>query len=99
MNSHTLLLPKTLSKNLPTALPPAWVLAAELVVHFCLAMTSLLILIVVSIAAFGLDAPKTPGALVLAIVLSIAALFAIGLAIAAAARSGTAARAIGAGAF
>jgi ABC-2 type transport system permease protein len=82
-----------------TPVPPSWVLAAQLVVTFCIAMTSLLILIVVAIAAFGLGAPKNPGALVLAIVLSTAALFAIGLSIAAAARSGTAARAIGAGAF
>jgi ABC-2 type transport system permease protein len=82
-----------------TPVPPSWVLAAQLVVTFCIAMTSLLILIVVAIAAFGLDAPKNPGALVLAIVLSTAALFAIGLSIAAAARTGTAARAIGAGVF
>jgi len=51
------------------------------------------------IAAFGLDVPRNPGALLLAIVLSIAALFAIGLSIAAAARSGIAARAIWAGVF
>jgi ABC-2 type transport system permease protein len=75
------------------------VLAAQVVVQFCITITSLLILIVVSITAFGFDASKNPGALVLAIVLSIAALFAIGLCIAAAARSGTAARAIGAAAF
>lgn len=80
-------------------MPPSWVLAAQLVVTFCIAMTSLLIVIVVAIAAFGLGAPKNPGALVLAIVLSTAALFAIGLSIAATARSGTAARAIGAGVF
>jgi ABC-2 type transport system permease protein len=82
-----------------TPMPPSWVLAAQLVVQFCIAMTSLLIIIVVSITAFGLNAPKNPGALVLAIVLATAALFAIGLTIAATARSGTAARAIGAGAF
>jgi ABC-2 type transport system permease protein len=82
-----------------TPVPPSWVLAAQLVVTFCIAMTSLLIVIVVAVAAFGLGAPKNPGALVLSIVLSIAALFAIGLSIAAAARSGTAARAIGAGVF
>ena len=82
-----------------TPVPPFWVLAAQLVVHFCLAMTSLVIVIVVSITAFGLDVPKNPGALLLAIILSIAAMFAIGLSIAAAARSGTAARAIGVGAF
>jgi ABC-2 type transport system permease protein len=82
-----------------TPVPPSWVLAGQVVVQFCITITSLLILIVVSIAAFGLDAPKNPGALVLAIVLSIAALFAIGLCIAAVARTGIAARAIGAGAF
>jgi ABC-2 type transport system permease protein len=82
-----------------TPVPRSWVLAAQLVVTFCIAMTSLLILMIVSITAFGLGAPKNPGALVLAIVLSIAALFAIGLSMAAAARSGTAARAIGAGTF
>ena len=82
-----------------TPVPPSWVLAAQLVINFCIAMTSLLIVIVVGVAAFGLDVPKNPGALVLSIVLSIAALFAIGLSIAAAARSGIAARAIGAGAF
>jgi ABC-2 type transport system permease protein len=82
-----------------TPVPPSWVLAAQLVVAFCITITSLLILIVVSIAAFGLDVPKNPGALVLAIVLSIAALFAIGLCIAAVARTGVAARAIGAAAF
>ncbi|MDQ2810429.1 MAG: ABC transporter permease [Actinomycetota bacterium] len=82
-----------------TPVPPSWVLAAQLVIQFCIAAVSLLILIVVSITAFGLAVPKNPGALVLAVVLSIAALFAIGLCIAAAARSGVAARAIGAAAF
>ena len=82
-----------------TPVPPSWVLAGQLVINFCIAMTSLLIVIVVGIVAFGLDVPKNPGALVLSIVLSIAALFAIGLSIASAARSGVAARAIGAGAF
>jgi ABC-2 type transport system permease protein len=82
-----------------TPVPPSWVLAAQLVVEFCITITSLLILIVVSIMAFGLGAPKNPGALVLAIVLSIAAMFAIGLCIAAVARTGIAARAIGAAAF
>ena len=82
-----------------TPVPPSWVLAGQLVINFCIAVTSLLIVIVVSIVAFGLDVPKNPGALLLSIVLSIAALFAIGLSIAAAARSGIAARAIGAGLF
>jgi ABC-2 type transport system permease protein len=82
-----------------TPVPPSWVLAAELIVQFCLAMISLVLLLVVGITAFGLPAPKSPGGLVLAIPLSIAAVFAIGLAIAAAARSEIAARVIGAGTF
>jgi ABC-2 type transport system permease protein len=82
-----------------TPVPPSWVLAAQLVIHFCLAVTALFILIVVGIAGFGADVPKNPGALILALALSIAALFAIGLSIAAAARSGIAARALGAGTF
>ena len=82
-----------------TPVPPSWVLAGQLVINFCIAMTSLLIVIVVAIVGFGLDVPRNPGALVLSLVLSIAALFAIGLSIASAARSGVAARAIGAGAF
>ena len=82
-----------------TPVPPSWVLAAQLVVAFCTTIASLLILVVASIAAFGVDVPKNPGALVLATVLSIAAMFAIGLCIAAVARSGIAARAIGAAAF
>ena len=82
-----------------TPVPPSWVLAAQLVVAFCTTIASLLILVVASIAAFGVDVPKNPGALALAVVLSIAAMFAIGLCIAAVARSGIAARAIGAAAF
>ncbi len=82
-----------------TPMPPSWLLAAQLVINFCIAMISLLIVIVVGVAAFGLDVPRNPGALALSIVLSIAALFAVGLSIAAAARTGIAARAIGAGVF
>ena len=47
-----------------------------------------------SVAGYGAIAPRNPGGLVLALVLSIAALFAIGLSIAAAARTSGAARAI-----
>jgi ABC-2 type transport system permease protein len=73
------------------------VLAAQLVVQFCIAVTTLIVLTVVAIAAFGLAVPKSPGGLILASLLSIAALFAIGLSIAAAARSEIAGRVIGAG--
>jgi ABC-2 type transport system permease protein len=53
----------------------------------------------VSVAGYGAIAPRNPGGLVLALVLAIAALFAIGLSIAAAARTSGAARAIMALAF
>ena len=44
----------------PRPVPASWVLAAQLIVEFCIAMTSLLIVIIVSIAAFGLDVPEKP---------------------------------------
>ena len=77
-----------------TPVPASWVLAAQLVVQACLMLISVFILLVVSVVFFGVDAPKSPGGLLLAVVLSIAALFAIGLAIAAVARTPGAARGI-----
>jgi ABC-2 type transport system permease protein len=52
----------------------------------------LALLITVSIGFFGISAPKNPGGLVLALAGCIAALFAVGLAIAALARTSGAAR-------
>jgi len=82
-----------------TPVPSSWVLAAQLVVQACLMAVAVLTLLVVSIAFFGVSAPKNPGGLVLALVLSIAALFSIGLAIAAAAKTSGAARGLMAAAF
>ena len=75
-----------------TPVPASWVLAAQLVVQACLMMIAVIILLVVSVAFLGASAPKNPGGLLLALVLSIAALFAISLAIAAAAPTPGAAR-------
>ena len=77
-----------------TPVPASWLLAAQLVVQACLMLISVFILLVVSVVFFGVDAPKSPGGLLLAVVLSIAALFAIGLAIAAVAWTPAAARGI-----
>ncbi|HKA98308.1 MAG TPA: ABC transporter permease [Streptosporangiaceae bacterium] len=77
-----------------TPVPPWWVLSAQLVVQACLMVITVGILIVVSGVFFGESAPKNTGGLVLAIALSIAAMFAIGLAIAAGARTAGAARGI-----
>jgi ABC-2 type transport system permease protein len=82
-----------------TPVPASWVLAAQLVVQVCLMMTAVLILLVVSVAFFGASSPKSPDGLVLALALAIAALFAIGLAIAAAAKTSGAARGLMAAAF
>jgi len=78
-----------------TPLPPSWVLAAQLVVNFALAVWALVILVVVGAAAFGVAAPRSPVGFALAFLLSVAALFAMGLWVAAVARSATAANALG----
>jgi ABC-2 type transport system permease protein len=82
-----------------TPAPASWVLAAQFIVQACLMLIAVLLLIGVSVAFYGTRAPENPGGFVLALVLSIAALFAIGLSIAAAARTAGAARGIMAAAF
>jgi ABC-2 type transport system permease protein len=79
--------------------PPSWVLAAQLVINFVLAVWALIILVVVGAAAFGAAAPRSPGGFALAFLLSVAALFAMGLWVAAVARSATAANAMGGALF
>ena len=75
-----------------TPVPPSWVLAAQMVVQACLMAISVALLIVVSVVFFAASAPKNPAGMVLAIALTIVAMFAIGLSIAAAARTAGAAR-------
>ena len=82
-----------------TPVPASWMLAAQLVVQACLMVISVVLLLIVSIAFFGASAPKNPGGLILAVILAIAALFTIGLAIAAVSRTASAARGIMAAAF
>jgi len=69
-----------------------WVLAAQIVVQACLMAITLVLVVAVTIIFFGVSAPKNPAAMVLAVALCMAALFAIGLAIAALARTSGAAR-------
>jgi len=82
-----------------TPVPASWVLAAQFAVQACLMVISVLLLIGVSVVGYGATAPRNPGGLVLAVALAIAALFAIGLSIAAAARTTGAARGLMALAF
>jgi ABC-2 type transport system permease protein len=82
-----------------TPAPPPWVLAAQLVVNVGQALVALVVVIVVGIAAFGVAAPKSIIGLILMLVLSVAALFSLGLLIAAIAPTGQAAGAIGSAIF
>ena len=79
-----------------TPVPASWVLAAQLAVQACLMLVAVLIIMATSIAFFGQHAPGNPGGFLLALVLSIAALFAIGLWIAAVTRTSGAVRGISA---
>ncbi len=78
-----------------TPVPPAWVLAAQVIINLALAVAALVIIVVAGTAGFGLGAPRQLGGFVLALVLTIAAMFAIGLWIAAIARSANVASLIG----
>jgi ABC-2 type transport system permease protein len=82
-----------------TPVPASWVLAAQMAVQACLMVIAVLLVLFVSTVFYGASAPRDPGGLILAIVLSIAALFTIGLSIAAVARSANAARGIWAALF
>jgi ABC-2 type transport system permease protein len=78
-----------------TPVPPWWLLAAQGLVQLCVALTGIAILLVASITVFGVPVPKSPGALMLSIALTAAALFPIGLLIASVARTATGASVIG----
>ncbi|HUK71470.1 MAG TPA: ABC transporter permease [Streptosporangiaceae bacterium] len=78
-----------------TPVPRAWMLAAQVIINLALAVVALAILVVAGMAAFGLSAPRQPGGFTLALVLTVAALFAIGLWIAAIARTQNTAAAVG----
>jgi ABC-2 type transport system permease protein len=75
---------------------PSWVLAAQVAVNLAFALAGLLIVLAVGVTAFGESAPKSLDGFVLAVAASLAALFAIGLAIAALARTAGGAQAVGA---
>jgi ABC-2 type transport system permease protein len=82
-----------------TPVLPSWVLAVQLILNFCLAVVSVVIMLVLGITAYGLSAPRNPAGFVLACLLSILALFALGLWVASVARTSRAASLIGAAFF
>lgn len=77
-----------------TPAPPSWVLGAQLLVNLAVATVAFLV-INVGMMAFGVEAPREVAGYALSIVLTAAALFAMGLWIAAVARSAAVANAIG----
>ncbi len=78
-----------------TPVPPAWILAAQVIINLALVVLALSILVTVGTVAFGLGAPRELGGFTLALLLSIAAMFALGLWVSAIARSANVAGGIG----
>jgi ABC-2 type transport system permease protein len=70
-----------------TPVSPAWLLVAQGIIQAAIATFTTVVLLVVSITAFGVSAPKSPGGLVLSFLLTTAGLFGIGLTITALART------------
>jgi ABC-2 type transport system permease protein len=81
-----------------TPVRPSWVLAAQLTINACVGVGTTVILVGGAIA-FGVAAPKSPAGFALAVLLCMATMFAIGLCIAALARTARAANAVGAAMF
>jgi ABC-2 type transport system permease protein len=77
-----------------TPVPPSWLLAAQGVINLCMAAAATLIIVAAGIA-LGASAPKNPAGFALSVLLSIAALFAIGLVIAAVVKSASSVNVIG----
>jgi ABC-2 type transport system permease protein len=73
-----------------TPVPPAWVLAAQLILNVSFAVVEMGLLLIVAMTGFGVAAPKSAGGLMLALLLSMAGVFAIGLWVSAIARPRTA---------
>jgi ABC-2 type transport system permease protein len=82
-----------------TPVPRSWLLIAEGLVQLCVAVTAVATMIIVSMAAFGAPAPKSPAGVMVAVALSAAGLFPIGLLVAAVARTANGASVIGRLAF
>ncbi|HVC35817.1 MAG TPA: ABC transporter permease [Chloroflexota bacterium] len=82
-----------------TPVPPAWVLGAQMVVNVSLVVLALLLLMVGAAVGFSVAAPRSLVGFVLAMLLSIAAIFGIGIVIAAISRGATMAQAIGGALF
>jgi ABC-2 type transport system permease protein len=82
-----------------TPVPPAWILGAQLTVNFAIAVAAFAILLGAGMSIFGVPVPRSSVGLVLALLLSVVAVFALGLLIAAVAGGGRSAQTIGGATF
>lgn len=82
-----------------TPVSPSWVLAGQALVQLCTATASILAAMTLAITVFGAPVPRSIVGVLLAIVLTMAGVFAIGLLIAALAPTSTGANVIGRVAF
>ena len=78
-----------------TPVPPSWLLAAQIVINLAMAVAGFIILTVAGVAAFGLELPKNFLGFLLAYLLTVTSLFAVGLCIAAFVRNDAVAQGIG----
>jgi ABC-2 type transport system permease protein len=78
-----------------TPVPQSWLLAAQFVVQTCIALATTLIVLLISVVGFGLAAPRSLIGLLLATLLSISGMFALGLMVAAVAKTANGASVIG----
>jgi len=79
-----------------TPVPPGWLLAAQIVINLEIAVAGLIILTAAGVTAFGLEPPKNLLGFLLAYLLTVTSLCAVGLCIAAFVRSDAVANGIGA---
>jgi ABC-2 type transport system ATP-binding protein len=87
---------QTLKRMETTPVPPSWVLGAQVVVNLGIMLVGLLVIVVGGAVVFGSHLPRQVPGFLGSVVLAVAAMFAVGLWIAAIARSARAASAIGA---
>jgi len=86
---------RTLKRMQTTPVPPSWVLGAQVVVNLGIMLVGLLVIVVGGAVVFGSHLPRQVPGFLGSVVLAVAAMFAVGLWIAAVARSARAASAIG----
>jgi ABC-2 type transport system permease protein len=78
-----------------TPVPPSWLLAAQIVINLAIVVVGFVLLTAAGVAAFGLELPKNFPAFLLSVILTVTALFAVGLFMAAVIRNDAVAQGIG----